>query len=83
MQALLRPASWFWSTASAQAPTTDKCAPDQTCVTLEGDGSQWIVEVRDGNRYHYVDRWSPQDGPVPEIGERFIALSQQDFGAIR
>jgi hypothetical protein len=29
-----------------------------------------------------VDRWSPKDGPVHDIGERFIALSQQDFGAI-
>jgi hypothetical protein len=84
MRALFKPTSWFWSTASAQAATaTGDCAPDQTCVTLEGDGSQWILEVRAGNRYHYIDRWSPKDGPVRDIGERLIALSQQDFGSIQ
>jgi hypothetical protein len=83
MRALFKASSWFWRTASAQATTTaGDCAPAKTCVTVAGDGSQWIVEVRDGSRYHYVDRWSPKDGPVHDIGERFIALSQQDFGAI-
>jgi hypothetical protein len=83
LPALFKPTSWFWNTASAQAITTGKCAPDKTCVTLTGDGSQWIIEVRDGNRYHYVDRWSPKDGPVHEMGERLIALSQQNFGTIQ
>jgi hypothetical protein len=83
IRALFNSTSWIWRTASAQATSTiGNCAPDKTCVTLAGDGSQWIVEVRDGSGYHYVDRWSPKDGPVHDIGEQFIALSQQDFGTI-
>ncbi len=32
------------------------------------DGAQWIVEgVKDG-AYHVVDRWTPEKGPVREIG---------------
>jgi len=32
------------------------------------DGSQWIVEgVKDG-KYHVVDRWTPSEGPVRELG---------------
>src|SRR5258705_9865415 len=38
------------------------------------DGSRWIVEVRNGDFYRYVDQWSPDSGPVREVGLRFIAL---------
>jgi hypothetical protein len=32
------------------------------------DGSDWIIEgVKEGN-YHVVDRWSPKEGPVRELG---------------
>lgn len=32
------------------------------------DGSQWIIEgVKDG-KYHVVDRWTPNEGPVRELG---------------
>jgi hypothetical protein len=32
------------------------------------DGSQWVIEgVREG-KYHLADRWSPDNGPVRELG---------------
>ena len=85
MRSLFNPTSWFWSTVSAQTTNAvANCARDPTseCVTLQVDGSQWIVEVRDGDRYHYVDRWSPEQGPLRELGEQIMALSQQDFGKV-
>ena len=33
------------------------------------DGSQWVIEGVNKGRYHVVDRWTPQLGPVREIGE--------------
>lgn len=85
MRSLFNPTSWFWSTASAETTTTvAKCPrdPGKECVTIGGDGSQWIVEVRDGDRYHYVDRWSPKDGPMRALGEHIMAVSHQDFGKV-
>ncbi len=32
------------------------------------DGAQWIVEVKCGGDYHYVDEWSPKGGSVRNIG---------------
>lgn len=33
-------------------------APSQS-ATFGADGAQWILEVRDGAEYHYLDRWPP------------------------
>lgn len=38
------------------------------------DGSLWLLEARDGRRYHAVERWSPADGPVRELGEELLRL---------
>jgi len=38
------------------------------------DGAQWIFEAA-GQRYHFVDRWSPADGPVRAIGLRMLDLA--------
>lgn len=32
------------------------------------DGSQWIIEGVKGGRYQFVDKWSPQDGPIHDLG---------------
>ncbi len=32
------------------------------------DGSQWIIEGVKGGKYHVVDRWSPNEGAVRELG---------------
>jgi hypothetical protein len=42
------------------------------------DGSRWIVEVVRGGRYHVVSRWTPQDGPVHQIGSQLIELATGD-----
>jgi hypothetical protein len=82
---LFNPTSWFWSTmSSTRTASVANCPrdPGNECVTIGVDGAQWIVEVRDGDRYHYVDRWSPESGPVRKLGEQLMALSQQDFGKV-
>jgi len=39
------------------------------------DGSNWIVEcVRDG-QYHVVERWTPREGEIFDIGSLFTSLS--------
>ncbi len=32
------------------------------------DGAQWIIEGAKDGKYHVVDRWSPREGPVRELG---------------
>jgi hypothetical protein len=32
------------------------------------DGSNWIIEESGPEGYAFVDRWSPEDGPVRELG---------------
>lgn len=39
------------------------------------DGAQWIIELRDGDHYHVIDRWSPKNGPVHALGLTFLALT--------
>lgn len=46
------------------------------------DGSRWIVEVRHGSRYHFVDRWTPSNGEVHDLGLVFMKLSKADFGKV-
>lgn len=42
------------------------------------DGAQWIIEGLQGDRYHVVDRWSPDNGPVRKIGLFLLDLSDLD-----
>lgn len=39
------------------------------------DGEQWVVEGARSGHYHVVDRWSPETGPVRQIGEDFLRLA--------
>jgi hypothetical protein len=39
------------------------------------DGSQWIIEGVQSGRYQFEDRWSPQAGPIREIGLEMIGLA--------
>ena len=36
------------------------------------DGAQWVIEGIDHGTYHLIDRWSPEHGPVRELGLYFI-----------
>ena len=32
------------------------------------DGSQWIIEGIQNGRYHIEDKWSPETGPIRDLG---------------
>jgi hypothetical protein len=38
------------------------------------DGAQWVFEGADSQRYHLVDRHSPDSGPLRNLGLAFLAL---------
>jgi hypothetical protein len=40
------------------------------------DGSQWIFETRIGSTYSFVNRWSPNDGPVRRLGELLLKFTR-------
>ncbi|MCP4582991.1 MAG: hypothetical protein GY839_15390 [candidate division Zixibacteria bacterium] len=46
---------------------------------LGRDGAQWIVEGLWEGKYHIVDRWSPIDGPVRDLGLYLLFLSELDI----
>jgi hypothetical protein len=57
--------------------------PARDCHGLLGlDGSQWIVEARDRTGYHLVDRWSPEGGPIREVGELMLRLTGWQYGEV-
>ena len=39
------------------------------------DGEQWILEARAGARYHYMDRWCPEDGVIVEVARLLLGLA--------
>lgn len=43
------------------------------------DGAVWIVEVKQGGKYHLGERWSPKNGRIRNIGMHLIELSQYEF----
>jgi hypothetical protein len=36
------------------------------------DGAQWVIEGIDHGKYRLVDRWSPESGPIRELGLYFL-----------
>lgn len=54
--------------------------PSNDGVKFGLDGSQWIVEGVKKGKYHVVDRWSPYEGPVHELGLTLaIGLAHMNF----
>jgi len=47
----------FWHAPTELANGPDGC-----------DGSQWILEGSNQAAYHVLDRWTPRDGPLRELG---------------
>jgi len=41
-------------------------APNDKVVGV--DGAQWIFEASNKGNHHVIDRWSPRNGPVRELG---------------
>ncbi len=64
-----------WSQVEALMQKTDLLGQPQTGCDLGFDGSEWIVEEADDGGYHFLKRWSPQEGPVREIGLLLLKLA--------
>lgn len=75
----IRSRDTFWHLPTAAGLAV---APGELPREMGADGSQWIIEVLDGSRYHYTDEWSPESGLVREIGMRLIKLSHREFSKI-
>lgn len=50
---------------------------DQRATECDGglDGSQWIVESVDDEGYRFINRWSPEKGPVRTFGDFALDLT--------
>ncbi len=59
----------FW-----QMPTSSK---------MGRDGAQWILEGVKDNRYHIVDRWSPEKGDFREACIYLLKLSGRDVDELK
>lgn len=46
------------------------------------DGAQWILEARDPTRYHLARRWTPQGGPVREVGDLLLGFTGWELGRV-
>ncbi len=75
----IRTRDTFWTMPTAAGLAV---GPGELPREMGADGSQWIVEVLDGSRYHYTDEWSPDSGLIRNIGLRLIKLSRCDFKKI-
>lgn len=60
------------SEASLKSMTPKDCA-------MGTDGSQWIIETADEQGYQFIQRWSPDDGPVWDVGQALLKLSGWTF----
>jgi hypothetical protein len=43
------------------------------------DGAEWIIELVDEERHHSIIRWSPERGPVRELGLHLLHASGWKF----
>ena len=43
------------------------------------DGSEWIIELLEDNKYHAISRWTPSNCEVYDLGNIFIELSGQNI----
>ncbi len=50
---------------------------------LGNDGAQWILEAVEDNRYHIVERWSPQEGEYREACIYLLKLSGIDVDKLK
>lgn len=46
------------------------------------DGAQWLVEQADQDHYRFMNRWSPQDGPVKKLGTLLLSFTGWDLDPI-
>jgi hypothetical protein len=75
MLALVGSDSGFWDISTHE----QEFLKGERIIPVRADGSHWIVEVRHEKRYHVVDRWSPKQGRIYEIGKLLMTLSREQF----
>jgi hypothetical protein len=46
------------------------------------DGADWLIEISDRHEYHFLSRWTPNNGEVREIGLAMLKLTGWSFGRI-
>jgi len=46
--------------------------PSHTDEENGADGAEWIIEGVKEGKYHVVRRWSPEKGPIRELGLVFV-----------
>jgi hypothetical protein len=51
-------------------------ALDNSQKTIGSDGSDWLLEAKDGNRYNVIYRWWPMSGPIFEVGRLLTSLAK-------
>jgi len=68
-----------WDSFAELIEKTDFWNAKTTDSNVGLDGSQWILESADKNRYHVVDRWSPQSGSFYDCCMFLIKLVQEDI----
>ena len=52
---------------------------DTEVETMGLDGSQWILEGKDADKYHVVDRWTPRGGAYYQCCDFLIGLTDLTF----
>ena len=62
--------------AELEALMTRTALPDLSGDCVIGvDGAQWLIERSDAEGYHFINRWSPSDGPVRQVGLFLLKLT--------
>jgi hypothetical protein len=46
------------------------------------DGAQWVLEVIDGGKYSFFERWTPEQGAVRDVGLAMLRLTGFDLEPI-
>ena len=46
------------------------------------DGAQWVLEVIDGGKYSFFERWTPEKGAVHDVGLAMLRLTDFDLEPI-
>lgn len=64
---------WTWA-----GPFAHQSPP---CVRML-DGAQWIIETAGQDGYRFIDRQSPDEGPVRKVGLALLRLTGWDVGTI-
>lgn len=66
-----------------QAIATSRLFEQPQIGCLEGvDGANWLIEANDHGQYRYLKRWTPEGGPVREIGLLLLSFTGWTFDPV-